>query len=186
MKRWEWGRWFIAGLLLAGLAGCDDFGAGDERFAFQETVTFRFAFQADTLQVGETARLNALAAANLTQALQNRGFVPADVSGAQVQSGKLEVLFPLSEPINFLQQVTLALIGTAGPAVEVANQAAFPGGGTDEVALSIIPDQNVAASVADPQFSAQLAVRPATLTPGEAYELAVELVLRLEIDAGTP
>lgn len=185
MKPWDWGRWCLAGLLLAGLAGCDEFGASEQRFSFQETVTFRFAFQADTLQVGQTARLNASATANLTQALQNRGFAPSDVSAAQVESGKLEVLFPLSEPIAFLQAATLSF-SRAGTVAEVANQVAFPGGGADEVVLSVVPGQDVVAFIAGPRFGALLDVQPATLSAGEDYELAVELVLRLEIDAGTP
>ncbi len=185
MKRWMLGPWILAGLLMVSMTGCDDFGAGDERFVFQEPLTFRFAFGADTLQVGQTTVLNAITEADLTQALQDKGFTPADVSVAEMVSGKLEVLFPLSEPISFLQETSLAMTGQAGTPIQIATQDVFPADGADEVSLAVLSGQNgsaLAAHIAGPNFGAQLGIRPATLTPGEEYELAVELTIRLEID----
>lgn len=170
----------VVALLASGLAGCD-FGPEDENIVYLEEILYRFPFSADSLSVGRPFTVTSTGQENMASRLAARGFSPEEVVGARVRSGFAEVLFPLQQPIGFIDDLTLSLVSGAAAAQEAAAETTFPSGSTDVAEITPTEGADLAAFVDDTGVRGRLRLVVNELRPGTTYEVAVQFLLEVEV-----
>lgn len=168
-------------LLLLGLAGCDTVDSNEPVVLFADVDVFRFTFEADAIDANSPAVLTADAEVDLAAFLRQQGFTKDEVISATVSSARLEIIFPVSETADFMDEAILLLDADGLPTLEVAEQTSFPSD-NDEVTLTVRSGRDVADYVQAPTFTSVLRIDPARLEAGEDYELVAVLRLRIEVE----
>ncbi|NNE69630.1 MAG: hypothetical protein HKN29_04615 [Rhodothermales bacterium] len=173
-------------LLLLGLTACDSaVGGADSVFLTAELSTdldgdpVRFVFESADVQTGRLTDVSCDCELDVTEFLADRGFSRDDIISATVASGRLVMLFPISERLDFLDEAILKLQAPGNSVTEVAQQSAF--GETREVALDPLPGRDVAGFMDDSAFEPILQIDAAALQAGESYEIGLVLEIRLEL-----
>lgn len=141
-----------------------------------------FSFDADAASIGRLTDLVSLSSANVEAALARSGaYTRAQITGARVRKATLEVMFPVRERVDFLQQVVLKLDAPNLSPLEVGEQNTFSST-ADEVDFSIRPNRDISSFLTSESFTAILSVTPRRLEAGERYQLALILTLDVTVD----
>ncbi len=185
-------RWFRRGAVATALAlglvlaGCDTVDPGSETVVLFVNVEdqlgedLRFSFEADNAQVGQPLTVAAAQRIDLGPFLDQQGFSKAEVIAATVESATVGVRFPIQARANFMQQAALQVTATGLSATTVAAQSSFPD--SREAALTVQSSRSITGFVTRSDFGVQLVLTPATLLPGEDYELTATLRIRIEVE----
>ncbi len=175
-----------AALLL--VSGCDSSSPGEGgtlvlRPEVSEDVEgddISFSFSSDGFPVGQLTDVDCDCRIDLGPYLESQGFTKADILSATVESARLVMLFPISEQLDFLDQAILKFEADGLSATEVANGGPFPA--AREATLTVLPNRDIAGFLTRSDFRAILQIDAGTLEPGEDYEVALVMTLRLELE----
>lgn len=170
-------------LLTLSITGCDTTSSPDPSSTVTVIVDdLFFSFDADAASVGRLTDLVSLSSANVDAALARSGaYTRAQITGARVRKATLEVMFPVRERVDFLQQVVLKLDAPNLSPLEVGEQNTFSST-ADEVDFSIRPNRDISSFLTSESFTAILSVTPRRLEAGERYQLALILTLDVTVD----
>ena len=165
------------------VAGCDTTSTPNPSSTVTVVVDdLFFSFDADETSTGRLTDLVSLSSANVEAALARSGnYTRAQISGARVRKATLEVMFPVRERVDFLQQVVLKLDAPNFSPLEVGEQNTFSSS-ADEVDFSIRPNRDISSFLTSESFSAILSITPRRLEAGERYQLALILTLDVTVD----
>lgn len=170
-------------LLTLSITGCDTTSSPDPSSTVTVIVDdLFFSFDADAASIGRLTDLVSLSSANVEAALARSGaYTRAQITGARVRKATLEVMFPVRERVDFLQQVVLKLDAPNLSPLEVGEQNTFSST-ADEVDFSIRPNRDISSFLTSESFTAILSVTPRRLEAGERYQLALILTLDVTVD----
>ena len=170
-------------LLTLSITGCDTTSSPDPSSTVTVIVDdLFFSFDADAASIGRLTDLVSLSSANVDAALARSGaYTRAQITGARVRKATLEVMFPVRERVDFLQQVVLKLDAPNLSPLEVGEQNTFSST-ADEVDFSIRPNRDISSFLTSESFTAILSVTPRRLEAGERYQLALILTLDVTVD----
>lgn len=172
--------------LTVSLTACDSAVSGAESvFLNAELSTdtdgdpVRFVFESSDVQTGRLIDVECSCELDVTEFLADRGFSKDDIISATLKSGRLVMLFPISERLNFLDEAILKLRAPGNSITEVAQQSSF--GETREVPLEPLSGRDVAGFLDNSSFEPILQIDAASLQAGASYEIGLVLEIRLEL-----
>ena len=169
------------------LSGCDVAGLQDDEAVLEYEAgseageAIRFLFAPDTLETGQLVELRAEEALDVSGFLNEHGFSKADITSAELQEATLEVNFPSTEQLDFLNEAILSLTAPGRTAVEVASLSDFPSD-DDDASLDVGAGRDIANFLQADQWRPVLLIDASDLDTGSGeYQLNMVLTFRIEV-----
>ncbi len=168
------------------LAGCDSGLTDPDVVILTHDLTrsgdgsaVSFSFHSDDVTVGQTTVLRCGCTVDLDPWLASQGFTRADIVDATVKSAGLTMRYPVTEKLDFLDNVIVRFEAAGLQSSEVATRASFPA--AREVSLTPVSGRSVAAFASKDSFEPVLVIEAATLEAGKDYEMDLAVSLRVEL-----
>lgn len=170
------------------LSSCDSDGSSDEDPIILTTeITrdvankpIRFKFVSNEFVEGQLQDLRCDCDIDIGPFLETQGFIKDEILAARVTDARLEILFPLSQQIDFLAEANLVVEGPKLTVLEIAALQGFPD--SREASFQIHPDLDITSFLTRDDFEIILQMNPNELIDDEAFELGLVLSIELVMD----
>lgn len=168
----------LAAVVAITTASCDVVATTDPLTLQAKTVSFRFEFDSEGIESGETVEAQSVESVDMGPILSADGFTKAEVLSATITSVELERISPANVNLDFLEQAELAFTASGMSRRSIASSASLPA--SRDAPLSIA-NSDVMTFVVAPTFRAVASVVPATV-PQAGFVLRANVTLRIRVE----